>query len=105
MFTIYDQYELLELFESEPIVIGEPEAGMNIFKKEDKYGFKLILTISIYEKECILSLTQRDCPNPIFDLRLTDVNKIYNENSTLYIMSGEKLISIGFHPNFSLSNL
>lgn len=105
MFIIYNEYELLELFESEPIAIGEPEAGMKIYKKEDKQGFKLVLTISIYEQECLLSLTQGYCQNPIFDLKLTDVNKIYSEHDMLYIKYGEKFISIGFIPNFSLSNV
>lgn len=39
----YDEYELLELFESEPKLMGEPEIKMYDYKKSDDDGFTLNL--------------------------------------------------------------
>ncbi|MFC4597666.1 hypothetical protein [Cohnella hongkongensis] len=104
MFTSYNEYELLEIFESEPVAIGESEAGMFICRKEDAFGFKLTMTVSIYERECLLALTYPNLKAPIFDLKLVEVQKISTKNAVLNIDYCEKTISIRFNPSFSVSN-
>ncbi len=58
MFTIYNEYDLLELFDSEPIsVSNDLFAEVFIYSINDKRGFKLILSMDVYALECNLSLT------------------------------------------------
>ncbi|MGX1081372.1 hypothetical protein RKD51_002509 [Bacillus sp. SLBN-57] len=46
MFIKYNEYDLLELFESEPVSIADdPEAGELIYTFKDNQNFKLILTL------------------------------------------------------------
>ncbi|MCY8248149.1 hypothetical protein, partial [Bacillus inaquosorum] len=49
MFTTYNEYDLLELFESEPIsVSSDPLAEVFMYSIQDMKGFKLILTMDVY---------------------------------------------------------
>jgi hypothetical protein len=107
MFIKYDEYELLELFENEPVVIGDKEAGMFIYSKNDDLGFKLVLTISIYEKECGLSLNYKNFKSSIFDFKLKDIDRITCDNQKLKLLSnnGDKNIEVTFKPIFSLKSL
>jgi hypothetical protein len=104
MFIKYDEYELLELFENEPVVIGDKEAGMFIYSKNDAVGFKLVLTVSIYEKECELILTYQNFNSSIFDIKLKDVDRITCKNQKLSLLSidDEKSIEVTFKPTFAL---
>ncbi len=87
MFIKYDEYELLELFEKEPVVIGDEEAGMFIYSKNDDLGFKLVLTISIYEKQCNLSLNYQSLAIPIFEFNLLEIDALICEDQKLKIIS------------------
>ncbi|SDO04738.1 hypothetical protein SAMN04487897_107185 [Paenibacillus sp. yr247] len=107
MFIQFDEYELLKLFESEPVTIGEKEAGVFIYSKTDSFGFKLVMTFSIYEKECSLSLNHHSYETPIFDVKLKDVERISCNYKQLKIQrnNSEKCIEAIFKPNFSLNIL
>lgn len=107
MFIKYDEYELLELFEKEPVVIGDEEAGMFIYSKNDDLGFKLVLTISIYEKQCILSLNYQSLATPIFEFNLLDIDAIICEDQKLKIISHdkEKRVEVIFKPHFALKKI
>mgnify|MGYP003364323467 CR=1 FL=1 len=48
MFIKYDEIELMEFFESEPIFIGDEEAGECMYVRRQG-DFKIILVISTYE--------------------------------------------------------
>lgn len=48
MFIKFDEFELLELFCKEPIVLHEKETGMYIYSKQDKHGFCIYLFMSMY---------------------------------------------------------
>lgn len=107
MFIQYDEYELLELFDNEPVAIGDKEAGMFIYSKTDSFGFKIVMTISIYENECSLSLNHQNYVTPIYDLKFKDVGRITCKNQQLKIQrnNGEKNIEVTFKPNFALKSL
>ena len=78
MFIKYDEYELLELFESEPTVISE---GMFIYTKRNSKGLKVVLSLSVYENECDISLCLDD--DVIFESSLKDVEYLYSESNSL----------------------
>ncbi|AZK45039.1 hypothetical protein [Paenibacillus lentus] len=107
MFIQFSEYDLLELFESEPISISDTEAGMFIYSKTDIQGLKLVLTVSIYEQECLLSLNHESYSIPIINLTLKDVTQISKNNDKLNFQfeNGEKNIDVLFKPNFAFSNL
>ncbi|MES9689210.1 hypothetical protein ABWK31_17400, partial [Bacillus sp. JJ353] len=61
MFIKYNEYDLLELFENEPVIITHQDAGEFNYTYEDNQNFKLILTLEVYQKTCGLSITYNDC--------------------------------------------
>lgn len=107
MFIKFDEFELLELFEKEPIVIGDEAAGMFIYSKKDDQGFKLVLTLSIYEMQCGISLNYKNMGSSIFDFELKDVGTIIGEDQKLKILSrdNEKIIEVLFKPHFALQKI
>jgi len=102
MFVEYDEYELFELFEGEPVSIAEKEAGMFIYSKSDVLGFKIVMNLSIYENECSISLSYTD--RTIFDFELKSVEHIKSDGKQLRIhrKDTERDVIILFKPNFSL---
>ncbi|MCY7801532.1 hypothetical protein MOB49_02835 [Bacillus haynesii] len=61
MFIKYNEYDLLELFESEPVSIADdPEAGELVYTFKDNQNFKLILTLDVYQLTCSLDITYKD---------------------------------------------
>ena len=77
MFIQYDAYDLFEFFENDPILVGDAEAGEFIYIYEYN-NFKLILSISVYEKSIDLSITFKE--NIVISQRLKSVNKIEKTN-------------------------
>ncbi|AUM65108.1 hypothetical protein C0R09_11525 [Brevibacillus laterosporus] len=104
MFIKFDEYELLELFCKEPIVLHEKETGMYIYSKQDKHGFNLQLYLSVFENVCTLSLTHKDLEDSIFEFELIDVESIRTESDLLIIRqsNSHRDIPVKFKPNFSL---
>lgn len=100
----YDEYEMLELFEAEPLVMFDEQTGIFTYKKVDDYGFQLSLTISVHESECNVSLSYKHFKGLIFDFELKDINQIKGENNRLIILGndGNRKVEISFKPNFSL---
>ncbi|MUK87331.1 hypothetical protein GMD78_02810 [Ornithinibacillus sp. L9] len=105
MYINFNEYEMLELFESDPVVIGQYEAGNFIYSKTDEFGFKLVFTISIYENECIVSLSHQSYKTPIVDYRFKDVVALVKNEDCLILKrnNNEELIKVFFKPNFSFS--
>ena len=103
MYTKYVDYELIKLFESEPILISEKEAGMFIYSKEDSLGMKLILSFSIYEKKSKISLGLGD--SEALEISFKDVKELRVQNDSLIICQNqsEKDCVIHFRPNFFIN--
>lgn len=80
---------------------------MFIYSKTDIQGLKLVLTLSVYEQECLISLNHESYSVPIINLTLKDVTKISRNNDQLNIQfeNGKKYLDVMFKPNFSFSNL
>lgn len=103
----YDEYELLELFESEPEELFEEGAGFYMYKKTDELGFQILLYISYYEDMCSVSLSNDKYSWTIFEFELYFIESIKNESDCLKIRgdSGKIEIDIQFKPHFSLTHI
>lgn len=98
----YDEYELLELFESEPEDFLIEGAGVYLYRKIDSLGFKLIMIMSVYENTVNLSLSyNEEC---VFDVNMESVERVYIHNDILHIQCSEekKEIEVRFKPHFAI---
>lgn len=104
MYIKYDEYELLELFENEPVSVFDEKAGVFIYSRIDSFGFKLVMMISIYEFECNISLNHDNYKKPIFEFKLKDVDSIKCDGEKMQVIrkESEQSVIIHFKPNYSL---
>lgn len=104
MYIKYDEYELLELFENEPVSVFDEEVGTFIYSKFDNLGFKLVMMMSIYDFECNMSLNHDSYQKPIFEFKLKDVDSIKcDDGKMLFIRKDNKQsVIIHFKPNYSV---
>lgn len=103
----YNEYELLELFESEPEELYQEGAGFYLYHKIDIIGFQLLLYISQYEHKCNVSLSNDMYNWTIFEFELHDIESIKNENECIKIRgnSGKTEVDIQFKTHFSLTHI
>lgn len=101
----YDEYELLELFESEPIIVFEEETGVFIYRHIDSRNLELTMSFSVYENKCSIGLSY--CMQA-YDSLITEIDL---EDVTSFLCTSEKLtiqracgrnIEVIFKPNFIL---
>ena len=59
MFTKFDEYELQDFFEKEPVCIGEYEAGNRIYTIEENF-FELLMVVDTYKAIVELSISYQD---------------------------------------------
>lgn len=104
MYIKYDEFELLELFDNEPVSVFEKDAGVFIYSRPDNLGFELVLTMSIYEFECNISLNHADYQKPIFEFKLTDVDCIKCNDGKMFInrKGNRRSVILFFKPNYSV---
>lgn len=92
MFIKYGELELFEFFESEPVVIGEEDAGDWIYTYQ-KDDFKIILLLSTYEMYIKISVCY--CENIVYTERFNQVIEIKKlDANTLKIIKDEKSILV-----------
>jgi len=104
LFIEFDEYELMELFCSEPISVHEKDAGIFIYQKQDKFGFDLVMNISVYERTCGISLNYVKYSAPIFDYTLKNVTSIKCYSQKMAIIYGNnETLNVYFEPNFGIS--
>lgn len=102
-FLKYNEFELLELFESEPNIVFEPENEVVIYSKTDYRNVTLTMLISVYENQCQMELKTLFEGEyiPIFDIDTRDVIMIKGDNEKLIIHRASKRnIEIRFKPSF-----
>ncbi|MBU3133911.1 hypothetical protein KPL40_15890 [Clostridium gasigenes] len=90
MYIKYDEYELLELFCNEPIIITEEEAGEFIYLFEDSKGFKLVMLMDVYSNECNLTLTFKE--SIVFVCKINEIESINKINDDMVIKDKNKSI-------------
>ncbi|PAW42790.1 hypothetical protein [Bacillus thuringiensis] len=99
----YDEYELLEIFESEPEDYFIPGAGAYRYNKIDKLGFELVMIMCYYEETVELNLYYKN--KRIFETKMHSAKRIYTRNDSLYVQGGEekKKIEVKFKPHFTVT--
>ncbi|MBJ8056048.1 hypothetical protein JDS87_30345 [Bacillus cereus] len=99
----YEEYELLELFESEPEDFLIEGAGVYLYRKMDHLGFKLIMIMLVYENTVKLSLSYNE--GCVFDVNMEFVERVYTRNDTLHIQCSEekRAIEVRFKPHFAIN--
>ncbi|MES9700999.1 hypothetical protein ABWK42_28160 [Bacillus sp. JJ927] len=99
----YDEYELLEIFESEPEDYFIPGAGVYRYSKMDNLGFELVMIMSYYEDTVKLKMLYKD--KRIFETNIESVKRVYSRNDTLYIQctNEKKVLEVRFKPHFTIN--
>ena len=95
----YDEYELFELFESEPI-ISTVEEGFFVYRKNFNSGIKILLSLWSYEKKCEIFISINE--NILFETTLRNVEYMRSDGKCLRIHQKDADIDylIYFYPNF-----
>ena len=92
MYIKYDESELFEFFECEPVPVGDDDAGDLIITYSDN-EFKLILFLSTYEMYVNISITYKD--NIVYSQKYSNVleiNQIERQNIKIVLKDGNTLI-------------
>ena len=92
MYIKYDESELFEFFECEPVPVGDDDSGDLIFTYSDN-EFKLILFLSTYEMYVNISITYKD--NIVYSQKYSNVleiNQIERQNIKIVLKNGNTLI-------------
>ncbi|MBD1372160.1 hypothetical protein IC620_07265 [Hazenella sp. IB182357] len=101
----YDEYNLLELFCSEPLIIDE-EARIYRYETIDAVGFIFTLSFWGYEKNAFIRLEYQNLVNPIYDLQFKNVTRLKVDDEKLTIYQDEQAkVRVYFKPNFTLELL
>ena len=89
MFIKYNEYDLLELFQSEPASItGNIDDGELIYIYKDDQKFKVILKLDVYKQTSSLSITFNDFT--VFTGDFNNVTSIKKADKAMVINVGEE---------------
>ena len=89
MFIEYSEYELLELFQSEPISItGNLDDGELMYMYEDDRNFKLIFILDVYKQTVSLSITFKDLI--VFKGEFSNVTSMKKDDGILRVYTAGK---------------
>ena len=89
MFIKFDDLDMLEFFENEPISIGEEAEAKYIYSMKDSHQFSMILTVDTYAKKINISVRYGD--NTIFAGEFDNVLEIRKSKNVLLVeMEGQK---------------
>ncbi len=99
MLLQYDEYELLDLFESEPIITTIKEEGMYIYRKSTPEGISIMLHLSIHERRCHIILSVEN--HSVLDAVLNNVASLRSHDGSLIIhrIDSENDFIVYFKPN------
>ncbi|UXH43278.1 hypothetical protein N5C46_16490 [Rossellomorea vietnamensis] len=103
---IFDHYDLLELFEREPLEYRSDQ-GFYMNSKTDPLGIKLLFSMSIYTDKCMVSLIYKEHELTLVSLEINNVIKVEKREDLLFIhsKSASSPIIINFKPRFSISEI
>lgn len=93
MFIKFDDLDMLDFFENEPISIGEEGEGKFIYSIKDCYQFSMTLTVDTYAKIIDISVSYSD--NIIFEGEFDNVLEIRKSEDVLLVeMENRKRLMI-----------
>lgn len=85
MFIKFDELDLLELFQNEPVIItGNKDDGQLIYTYKNDQNFKVILTLDIYKQTSTISITYNDLI--VFTGDLDNITSITKEDDQAMII-------------------
>ena len=88
MFTKFDEVEMIDFFEKEPVYIGEYEEGNWIYSLEENF-FKLVMLVDTYRAVVEVSISFQD--NLVFSGFYKNVEEIRkSDDKALRIIIGEE---------------
>ena len=103
----YCEYEMLELFESEPIS-GKPKQpahddSLITYRREDEYGLSILFCFDTEKSSCSISFFYKPWETPIVEFELTKVTHFECTRETLIIRRehGENEVLLTFKPHMS----
>ena len=93
----YDEYDLLELFQSEPVSIsGNIDDGELIYTYKDDQNFKVILTLDVYQQTSSLTITFSD--SIVCSGKLNNVSSIKKDGKVMVInVGGDEKLKVKFY--------
>lgn len=104
MYIKYDEYEMLEVFNSEPISVGSVEEGELIYSYKDNQSFSVTLFINVYAQLAELTISYKE--NIVFNSNIKAVRAIEKVDGALIIdSSDEKRIKLKFYPQVGVELL
>ena len=104
MYIKYDEYEMLEVFNSEPISVGSIEEGELIYSYKDNRDFSVTLFMNVYAQLAELTISYKE--NIVFNSNIKEVKTIEKVEGALIIdSSDEKRIKLKFYPQVGVELL
>lgn len=104
MYIKYDEYEMLEVFNSEPISVGSVEEGELIYSYKDNQDFSVTLFMNVYAQLAELTISYKE--NIVFTSNIKEVKTIEKVEGALIIdSSDEKRIKLKFYPQVGVELL
>lgn len=104
MYIKYDEYEMLEVFNSEPISVGSVEEGELIYLYKDNQDFSVTLFMNVYAQLAELTISYKE--NIVFNSNIKEVKTIEKVEGALIIdSSDEKRIKLKFYPQVGVELL
>lgn len=100
----YDEYLLLEIFNSEPIIIDK-EAEIYKYKMQGPLGLEIAFSFSVYDQYVTIRLDNKHLQNSLYDIEIQNVEELRVENAKLLIIkqqSKEPVIEVTVTPNFMI---
>lgn len=84
MFIKFDEIELSEFFEGDPISIGEYEEGNWLYSMQEK-NFKMILLVETYEQNIEVSISYNE--NIVFSGKYSNVKSLKkSDDNIIYVI-------------------
>ncbi len=101
----FDEFDLLELFESEPIIVhGDEQAGVFMYSKNDTKGVNIVFTFDVYQCCCEFSLNLDGGKYTICEYKLNNVASLKKVDKSLRIISkdDDEIVRINFNPSTAI---
>lgn len=101
MFIKFDDLDMLDFFESEPLAIGEKDEAKFIYSIKDSHQFSMTLVVDTYAK--IIDISVRYSDNTIFAGEFDDVLEIRKSEDVLLVeMENKKRLVLKKHSCFGI---
>ncbi|MFI8720593.1 hypothetical protein [Bacillus altitudinis] len=101
----YDEFDLLELFQSEPeSITGNIDDGELIYIYKDNTNFQVVFCLDVYQQTITLSLTWND--SVVFTGDFYHVTNLKKEdNSLITYVEGVKRLKVNFYKQLGVEIL